>query len=186
MNMNKKITLRKKDGTNVDGELKVLDITYIDKVMELQNEIYEGLENKDFYSCRGREEFEEIINGGGTAIGCVTLDDDELIAIGVYVEYGYEDHNYGYDIEMKGEELLKVGQLESTLVLEVYRGNRLQKIMCEMLEDVGRKSGMKYMCATAAPDNRFSCNTFEKLGYRVMVEKLKYGGLKRYVFMKEL
>ena len=184
--MNKRIILRKKDGSTVDGELKVLDITYIDKIMELQHEIYESLENKDFYSCTDRKEFEAILNGRGTAIGCISLEDDELIAIGVYVEYGYEEHNYGYDIEIKGEELLKVAQLESTLVLELYRGNGLQKIMCEMLEDVGRKLGMKYMCATAAPDNKFSCNTFEKLSYKVMADKLKYGGLRRYVFMKRL
>lgn len=184
--MNRRIILRKKDGTSVEAKLKVLDITYIDKVMEFQDEIYEGLENKDFYSCSDRVEFEEIINGRGIAIGCVSVESDELIAIGVYVEYGYEDHNYGYDIGIKGEEILKVGQLESTLVSESYRGNRLQKIMIEILEDVSRKAGMKYICATAAPDNRFSCNTFEKLNYKVVLEKLKYGGLRRYVFMKEL
>lgn len=184
--MNKKIVLRKKDGTNIEAELKVLDISYIDRIMDLQHNIYNGLENKDFYSCSDREEFEKVFNEIGVIIGCVSLENDELIAIGVYVEYGYDNHNYGYDIEIQGKELLKVGQIESTLVIESYRGNRLQKIICELLEDIGENSGMKYICATAAPENRFSCNTFEKLNYKIIKEKLKYGGLRRYIFMKEL
>ena len=79
-----------------------------------------------------------------------------------------------------------MGQLESTLVSEDYRGNKLQKIMCEILEEIGKKAGMKYICATAAPDNKYSVNTFKKLGYKIMADKLKYGGLRRYVLMKEI
>jgi len=182
----KKLVLNKKDGSCIDAEFKLLDLSYIDKIMEFQRDIYEGLENKDFYSCSDKGDFESIVNGKGKIIGCVSLNDNELIAIGVYTEYGYEDHNYGYDIDIKGEDLLKVGQLESTLVSEHYRGNKLQKMMCEILEDVGKTAGMKYICATVAPDNKYSINTFEKLGYKIMVDKLKYGGLRRYVFTKEL
>ena len=182
----KKIILNRKDGKNVEAELKLLDLSYIDKIMELQQNIYDGLENKDFYSCSDKKDFENTINGKGKIIGCVSLNDNELISMGVYIEYGYENHNYGYDIEIQGEELLKVGQLESTVVSIAYRGNKLQKIMCEILEQIGKESGMKYICATAAPDNMYSVSTFEKLGYKIMADKLKYGGLRRYVFMKEI
>jgi len=182
----KKILLNKKDGKNIEAELKLLDLSYIDKIMEFQKKIYDGLENKNFYSCSDKEDFEKTINGKGKIIGCVSLMNNELISIGVYIEYGYEDHNYGYDIEIKGEELLKVGQIESTLVSEDYRGNRLQKIMCKFLEELGKKAGMKYICATAAPNNKYSVITFTKLGYKIMADKLKYGGLRRYVFMKEI
>ena len=182
----KKLILKKKDGTNLEVELKLLDLTYIDKIMEIQQKIYDGLENKGFYSCSEKEEFVDTINGKGKILGCVSLESNELIAMGVYIEYGYEDHNYGYDIEIKGEELLSVGQIESTVVLEEYRGNKLQKIICEIIEQMGKDAGMKYMCATAAPNNRFSVNTFENLGYSVMADKLKYGGLRRYVLMKKI
>ena len=182
----KKILLNKKDGKNIEAELKLLDLSYIDKIMEFQHNIYDGLENKDFYSCSNKEDFEKTINGKGKIIGCVSLTNNELISIGVYIEYGYENHNYGYDLEIKGEELLKVGQLEATIVSEAYRGNRLQKIMCEIFEEVAQKAGMKYICATAAPNNKYSVNTFNELGYKIMADKLKYGGLRRYVLMKEI
>lgn len=182
----KKIILKKKDGSNIEAELKLLDLTYMDKIMEIQCKIYDGLENKDFYSCSEKEEFENTIKGKGKVLGCVSLENNKLIAIGVYIEYGYEEHNYGYDIEIKGDELLKVGQIESTLVSEEYRGNKLQKIICEILEQIGKEAGMKYMCVTAAPYNKFSVNTFENLGYSVIADKLKYGGLRRYMLMKRL
>lgn len=178
--------LKKKDGDTIEAEFRVLDINYIDKIMELQNKIYNGLENKEFYSCSEREEFENAIKDNGKILGCISLEDDELIAMGVYIEYGYEDHNYGYDLNLKGEELLKVGQIESTVVLENYRGNKLQKIICDKIEQIGRNSGIKYLCATAAPDNKFSVNTFKNLDYSIMADKLKYGGLRRYVFMKQI
>lgn len=178
--------LKKKDGQEIEAELKELDLSYMDKIMDIQKNIYEALANKDFYACTDREEFEDTIKGNGKIIGCISLKDNELIAMGVYIEYGYGVHNYGYDINIQGEELLKVGQIESTVVKEEFRGNKLQKIICEMLEQIGKDAGMKYMCSTVAPDNKFSVNTFEKLGYNIMADKLKYGGLRRYVFMKEI
>lgn len=182
----KKTILNKKNGRNIDVELKLLDLSYIDKIMDFQQDIYDGLENKEFYYCSDKEEFEKIINGKGKIIGCVSLKNNELIAIGVYIEYGYEKYNYGYDIGIEGEELLKVGHVEITLVSEDYRGNKLQKTMCEIIEELGKKAAMKYMCSTVAPDNKYSVNTFEKLGYNIMADKLMYGGLRRYVFMKQI
>lgn len=181
-----KIILNRKDGRQIEAQLKELDLTYINKIMDFQKNIYNGLEDKNHYACSEKEEFEETIKSKGKIIGCLSMNEDELIAIGVYIEYGYEEHNYGYDVNIKKEELLKVGQIESTLVKQEYRGNSLQKIMCESLEDIGIRREMNYICATVAPENIYSLNTFKKLGYNIITEKLKYGGLNRYVLMKNL
>jgi ribosomal protein S18 acetylase RimI-like enzyme len=180
-----KMILKRRDGSNIEAELKELDLSYINKIMKIQNDIYEGLLNKDFYFCSEQEEFENIINGKGKIFGITADENNELIAIAVYVEYGYDEENYGYDIQIKGEELLKVGQIESTIVAENYRGNKLQKKLCEQLEKTARDSGIKYICATVAPENKYSLNTFMELGYKISIEKLKYGGLRRYVLVKE-
>ena len=112
--------------------------------------------------------------------------DDEIIAMGVYAKKGYDKGNYGYDIELKGEELLNVGQIESTVVREEYRGNKLQRIICEELEKIAIENNTKIVCATASPYNEFSVNTFKSLGYEIKKDKIKYGGLRRYVLVKEL
>ena len=181
--MNNILNLKRKDGIEVKVELKVLNISYLDKIMELQKIIIDGLENKELYADTEREEFEEYIKKNGKILGCVT-EDDELIAMGVYAKKGYDKSNYGYDIGLENEELLKIGQIESTGVTEEYRGNKLQKIICEELEKIAVKEDTKILCATASPYNEFSVNTFKSLGYEIKKDKLKYGGLRRYVLAK--
>ena len=181
--MNNILNLKRKDGIEVKVELKVLNISYLDKIMELQKIIIDGLENKELYADTEREEFEEYIKKNGKILGCVT-EDDELIAMGVYAKKGYDKSNYGYDIGLENEELLKIGQIESTVVKDEYRGNKLQKIICEELEKIAVKEDTKILCATASPYNEFSVNTFKSLGYEIKKDKLKYGGLRRYVLAK--
>ena len=173
--MNIRLRLKRKDEVEVKAELKELTISYLDKIMELQKIIIDGLENKELYADTEREEFEEYIKKNGKILGCVT-EDDELIAMGVYAKKGYDKSNYGYDIGLDNEELLKVGQIESTVVKEAYRGNKLQKIICEELEKIAVKEDTKILCATASPYNEFSVNTFKSLGYEIKQDKLKYGG----------
>ncbi len=183
--MNIRLRLKRKDEVEVKAELKELTISYLDKIMELQKIIIDGLENKELYADTEREEFEEYIKKNGKILGCVT-EDDELIAMGVYAKKGYDKSNYGYDIGLDNEELLKVGQIESTVVKEEYRGNKLQKIICEELEKIAVKEDTKILCATASPYNEFSVNTFKSLGYEIKQDKLKYGGLRRYVLAKRV
>lgn len=183
--MNIRLRLKRKDEVEVKAELKELTISYLDKIMELQKIIIDGLENKELYADTEREEFEEYIKKNGKILGCVT-EDDELIAMGVYAKKGYDKSNYGYDIGLDNEELLKVGQIESTVVKEAYRGNKLQKIICEELEKIAVKEDVKILCATASPYNEFSVNTFKSLGYEIKQDKLKYGGLRRYVLAKRV
>lgn len=183
--MSKTLELKRKDGKMVNVNLKKLDATYIEKIMELQNIILDGLVNKELYASTEKEEFLNYINTSGEILGYVT-EDDILVAMGVYVKKGYGRGNYGYDIDVKGEELLKVGQIESTVVREEFRGNRLQKIICEALEEIAKEKGDMMLCSTASPYNEFSVRTFEKLGYEIKKEKLKYGGLRRYVLAKNI
>ncbi len=177
-----KVLLLKKDGVSIEGEFKALNESYIDKIMDFQQEIIDGLEEKEWYSPSTKEEFLEILKKG-RILGCV-LEDDSLIAISVYINWGYEQYNYGYDLNIKGEDLLRVGQIESTLVKEEFRGNRLQRKMCMILEETSKKSGDRIISATASPYNIYSVNTFKALGYSIEDDKLKYGGLRRYVFKK--
>lgn len=183
--MKKLLEVKRKSGVNEEINLKVLDLTDIDKIMQLQQDIINGLEDKQLYASTEKEEFIEYINSYGKIIGYLN-ENKELVAMGVYAKKGYDKGNYGYDIDLEGDELLKVGQIESTVVREEYRGNRLQKIICDALEEIAIEDGIKTLCATASPYNEFSVNTFIKLGYEIKKDKIKYGGLRRYVLVKEI
>ena len=54
------------------------------------------------------------------------------------------------------------------------------------MEKIAVKEDTKILCATASPYNEFSVNTFKNLGYEIKKDKLKYGGLRRYVLAKRV
>jgi len=79
-----------------------------------------------------------------------------------------------------------VANFESTIVHPEYRGNSLQKIIIENLEELAKADNIKCIGVTAAPDNKYSVENIKKLGFEIVKEKIKYGGLKRYVFRKNI
>lgn len=178
------IILKRNDGVEKTGEFKWLDLSYLDDIVNFNESILEGIENKEIYARTKREEFEEYLKGKGKIIGCIV--DSKLIAMGVYVALKYDKRNYGYDLEMEGEQLLDVCQIEATVVSKEFRGNKLQKKVCEILESVGKEKNMKVISATASPINPYSVNTFIDLGYKIAKEKKKYGGFRRYILKKDI
>lgn len=183
--MNEIIEAKRRGSEVVKLTLKQLTIHDIDQIMILQDEIVDSLEDKQLYVPSDREEIENHFETGGVLLGYVT-EENELAALAIYVKRGYSSSNYGHDVGLEGEELLKVGQVDTVLVQSDYRGNNLQYIMCGLLEEVARENNTPILCATASPYNTFSVNNFLKLGYEVKKDKLKYGGLRRYVLMKVL
>lgn len=182
--MIKEIFIKNKNGENVKAVIKYLDCTYIEKIVAAEKNIYKSLDDKNHYCCSSSKEFQKILSENGKIVGCVIKDTNEIAGIGVYVCHGYNEHNYGYDLGIDGEKLLEVGQIESTFVMEDYRGNSLQNTLYEILEDISKNNGDKIIAATVHPENVYSLTNFKKRGYDVMLEKLKYGGLRRYILMK--
>ena len=181
--MNRDINLKVNNDKKVKASFKELDISYIDKIMNLQSKIYDLLDKKNFYFNTSREEFINIINKIGKVIGCIT-EDDQLIAIGVYAAYGLNEENYGYDLDFSKEDILKTINFESTIVLPEYRGNGLQRKIIEVLEEAALEEDIKYIGATADPENVYSVNNIKSMGFEIVKEKEKYGGLRRYIFKK--
>lgn len=179
------LKLKNKNGDIIDAKYKELDLSYIDQIIELQEAIMKDLDDKQLYAPTEREEFIEYFQKGAKIIGYLN-EEEELIAMGVYIKKGYDKGNYGYDLDLEGENLLRVGQVESTVVRSDYRGNGLQRILCEKIEAIAKNEKVELLTSTASPYNKYSVNTFEKLGYKIKKEKIKYGGLRRYVLAKEL
>lgn len=182
--MENMLKIKDKNNDITTVEYRELNLSYMDKIMELQNIIIEGLENKELYAPTEKEEFIKVFDNG-KIIGYLN-DKEELIAMAVYVKKGYDSGNYGYDLGIKNEDLLNVAQVESTVVIDKYRGNRLQRILCEKIEQIAKKDRIAILAATASPYNKYSVNTFKALGYEIKKDKIKYGGLRRYILAKTL
>lgn len=177
-----------KDEQTRNGErLKLIRLTLedIEDMMNLQEKVDAALPNKEVYVCTSRKEFEETIKERGCILG-YRNEEGRLIALGAYASYGNHPHNYGYDLELPKEELATVGQVEMMIVDPEYRGNGLQKKLCVALEAFARKDHKACILATVSPVNPYSLKNFLDLGYQNEREKLKYGGLRRYILSKRL
>lgn len=180
--MERELKIKDQNKNEVNAKLITLSEKHIDKILKLQDEIIDNLEDKDIFAKTYKDEFVEIIRNSGEVIG-ITVD-DELIAFGAMIKPDENEMNLGYDINLCKEELLEVAHIESTVVSSEYRGNGLQKLLCKSLEDIGKGKGCTIFCATVAPTNKFSLNTLLSLDYKIELEKEKYGGVKRYIVMK--
>ena len=183
--MYKKIKIKDIYGKIIDVKIMTLSNEYLNKIIELQDIIFDSLENKSFFAKTEKFEFEDIINKSGEVVGVVS-ENNELIAFGAMVKPELQDFNLGYDLNFDNNKLLRTAHIESTVVHPDYRGNRLQKLLVQNLEQTAREKECDIFCATVAPKNEFSLNTLLKLEYKIVLEKEKYGGLKRYIMMKKL
>lgn len=183
--MREEIILKNKNGKIYRGFIKKLEINDIEDILEFQSKIIKGIDDKCIYCETQRVEFENYFKNKDTLIGVFT-DENILIAMGVHARYGESEDNYGFDLGIRGKELLKVGQIDSVAVLEEFRGNSLQKIICNKLEEISKSEGYRILCTTISPNNPYSIRTFEGLGYSIIKEKEKYGGMMRYILMKKL
>lgn len=165
--------------------LKIANKEQANEIHNVMEEVYNCLEDKSLYVCDDLESVKEHIENNGFAV--IACNSDSKIVASFIARYPMQsEDNLGRDIGLKEEQLEKVVHMESTVVLPEYRGRGLQSSMLQYGEKLIDKSKYKYLMATVSPDNKWSYNSFEKNGYKLMITKEKYGGLMRRIYLKEL
>jgi len=169
---------------NVVGIIEYLDYPDVDDIIDLQNNMLTNLTNKDVFQPDTKEFIINHILKHGKIVGCKV--ENQLIAYAVLRFPMYNEDNLGIDIKLDNDKLKFVAHFESIVVLSDYRGNNLQQLLCKYIETIANHKGMKYLLATVSPENIQSLNNFNKLGFEVKLEKIKYNGLKRYILCKAI
>ncbi len=156
----------------------------IPEIMRIMDVALSLVEDKSWYAVDSEEFMRNHIEKQGFTLKAMV--DGELAGF-LTVRYPKTDEdNLGDYIGLSEEEKMYVVHMESAAVLPDFRGLRIQnRLMAEGFERL-KGSEYKYVMGTAHPDNVFSVNNFNKLGYDVVAEVKKYGGLRRYVFCKTI
>lgn len=159
------------------------DLTAILRVQEL---VVADLDNKNILQPLSEEEFHYILDGNGLMIGAFV--GNELIAFRALLVPPIDEEHLGLDIGLDESELSQVIYQEISNVLPAYRGNRLQQTLAELIMKEQEKGGhsYRYVCCTVAPFNIPSLKDKFAQGMQLAALKEKYGGLLRYVFVKDL
>ena len=153
-------------------------------IMNIMHTALGLVEDKSWYAVDGEEFVGKCIEGQGFTLKALV---DGNIAGFLTIRYPWkDDDNLGDYIRLSEEEKMYVAHMESAAVLPEYRGLRIQNQLMAKGFELLKETEYKYVMGTAHPDNIFSVNNFLKLGYEIVADVKKYGGLRRYVFAQRI
>lgn len=169
----------------MDTKLREVKIEYatladLPVIMNIMHKALELVEDKSWYAVDSEEFVGKCIEGQGFTLKALV--EGELAGF-LTVRYPWmDDDNLGDYIGLSEKEKMFVAHMESAAVLPEFRGLRIQNQLMAKGFEVLKDTEYKYVMGTAHPDNVFSVNNFLKLGYEIVADVKKYGGLRRYVF----
>lgn len=94
--------------------------------------------------------------------------------------------NLGRDLGFSDHQLLQVAHMDIVAVSADFRGKDLQNLLFNEAEKILQAQGFGYLLCTVHPENSYSCRNIEKRGYSLMRQVLKYGGLPRNIYLKDI
>lgn len=155
------------------------DVPAIRKIMV---DSYRLVRDSGWYVIDDTSFLERHIEEEGITLKAVT--EDTLAGFLVIRYPGNSEDNLGSYIKLTQEQGMAVAHMESAAVVPHFRGRGIQKQLMDSGEKLLAGTAYTYLMGTAHPDNIYSVNNFLKLGYDIVAEEEKYGGLPRYVFCK--
>lgn len=97
-----------------------------------------------------------------------------------------DDEHLGLDIGLKNQQLKESIYQEISIVHPHFRGMGLQQLMGHLLMKEVKEKHYRYVLSTVAPFNIPSLKDKFSHGLEIAALKLKYGGMLRYIFVKDL
>lgn len=151
--------------------------------MELQDFVYENLEDKEVLETIGRGEFREMIEQS-FIIGL--FEGEELKAVrAMYIPPLNDPEHLAEDGGVKNRE--EVIYSEITFIHPEWRGQGFQtKLGRELIEKVRNDGRFKYIFTTVMPTNLPSLKDKLRLGFKIINTKYMYGGKLRHVLQLNL
>lgn len=158
----------------------------VPSILEFMDRIYQGIPDKSWFSMDSQDNLTHYMTTSGFALKAVTYDEKKLAAIFVARTSELGEENLGKYLNLNEEELEHVAHMEIAMVDGKYRGRGFQKELMEIAEEHLKFLGYHWLMGTAHPENVYSVHNFQKLGYEIVTEDIKYGGLPRYIFCKKI
>lgn len=177
MNMKETIYLKR---NQKEATIEYLTTEQLDEALALRNEIRSKVAIQEWYAKVTLEEYAQELSRG---FALVCLVEGKIVAVCLCV---LEDTEYAHEIYEDKDIQLKCADYSDTYVHEDYRGNGLQHLLEEKMEQICLEHGKTILLGTVHPENQYSYNNFIRSGYKKIVRLRMYGGLDRYMMEKRL
>jgi len=160
-------------------KMKLIREDQLDMVVDLQQQVYDEIDNEEIFQLTSKEEFQVRLFEKGRIIGVFA--ENELIAFLATYFPGEDPDNLGKDIGLHRKELKHIAYFESLVVKSSFRGNNLQEKMQQEAYDLLIKMGYQHHLATVSYKNYYSIKNMLKFRMKIRALKEKYEGKLRYI-----
>lgn len=178
------VVMRKKSGDEKEFVLRRCCIEDLDAIVDLQEAVYDALEEKTLFVKTKRDEFAESLE----LDQCFCfMDEDRMAAFTLMVAGRPGYRNYGEYLGYSPEEIAKTVSMDTTFVHPNYRGYGLQKYFFDLRERVAKEVlGAEQALTTISSENVYSLNNARRSGFEEIKRVTIYGGLERCILRKML
>lgn len=167
----------------MDFRIRQASLNDIDGIMEIMEEARCNTEHPEWFVADDAEFVKAHLEDKGFVIVAETP--DGRIAGFFLVKEPELEENLGTYLGFTKDQLARVAVMDSAAVGSRFRGHGLQGKMLEAAEAVLDKERFSYLMCTIHPDNRYSLHNMCSHGYEVKMKTKCYGGLERYILLKE-
>ena len=155
-----------------------------ERLIAFLEQVRDGMERKEWFYLDPPEVVRAMMSDGTMELW-LAEEDGHLAAIFDMLHPGLQSFNYGYDLDLSEEDLLRVVHMDTSAVHPDYRGQGLQSRMIREAEEELSGKGHRILLCTAHPENRYSLNNLLGLGYAIQKKVEKYGS-ERYILRKDI
>ena len=167
-------------------QIKEATIKDVDEILKLKKDIWDKLENKEWYVIDGtNKEFlnRELENNG---LILKAISNNKIVGFLIISNYLKKDSFIIQKLHFEDKTDMCI-ELSNGAVDIKYRGNNLSIEMAKIAEEIIiNRYNKKYILATVHPNNMASLNSLLKIEYKIICKSKMYGNLDRYVLLKKL
>ena len=166
--------------------IKEATINDIDEILNLKKDIWDKLENKEWYVIDGtnREFLKTELENNGLILKAIH--NNKIIGFLIIHNFLKKDSAIIQKLHFENKVDMCI-ELSNGAVDSEYRGNNLYIEMAQKAEKIIiNRYNKKYILATVHPNNMASLKSLLQIGYKTICKTKMYGNLDRYILLKNL
>lgn len=166
--------------------IKEATIKDIDEILKLKKDIWDKLENKEWYVIDGtnRDFLNRELQNDGLILKAIN--NNKIVGFLIIRNCLKKDNSIIQKLHFENKADMCI-ELSNGAVDSEYRGNNLYIEMAKKAEEIMiNRYNKKYILATVHPDNMASLKSLLKIGYKIICKSKMYDNLDRYILLKDL
>ena len=146
-------------------------------IIDMQQQIYESLHDKDTFQLSTAEFISYCLDGGGFIYSAHHA--DSIVGYRIIYLPRERDFNLSRDIPLPRPEQLKVAHFDTVAVLPQWRGFGLSRSLSDLALSGLASTDVRHLFATTSPRNPYSLIQLIAAGFRPVRLGVKFGGKTR-------